>query len=92
MLLASRTHTEGDSRRWIVSYDRWLDNAAEIDEIEVLSSSPTCTVTESSILGRDVVFFLNDGIRGETLTVTVKMTDNFGNIKTDTIAFTVLPP
>jgi hypothetical protein len=43
------------------------------------------------ILGQDVVFLLTGGILGETLTVTVVITDSFENIKTDTISFHVVP-
>lgn len=92
MLLGSKSHTAGDTRRWIVSYDRWLDNAAEVSQIDVQSSSATCTVNNVSKEGNDVVFFLTGGQLGETLTVTLQMTDSFDNIKTDTLAFTVVAP
>jgi hypothetical protein len=91
-ILASKDHTEGDTRRWRIQYHKWLDNAAEISQVDVTSNSATCTVSNISILGKEVIFFLSDGILGETLTVTVVMTDSFGNIKTDTITFHVVAP
>jgi len=91
-LLGSKQHTEGDIRRWRVNYDRWLDNTAEIEQVDVVSTSPTCTVSDISILGHDVIFFINDGIVGETFTVTITITDSFRNVKTDTISFHVVTP
>jgi hypothetical protein len=91
-ILASKSHTEGDTRRWTVSYDDWLDNAAEIEQIDVQSSSVTCTISDPQVLGREIIFFLNGGMQGETFTVTLTMTDSFGNIKHDTLKFTVVAP
>jgi hypothetical protein len=92
MLLGSKQHTQGDTRRWQIDYSRWLANAAVIDQIDVESDSDTCTVSNISILGHDVIFFLTGGMLNEQLTVTLTMADNFGNIKTDTIAFTCVAP
>jgi hypothetical protein len=93
-LLASKIHTQGDTKRWTVCYDAWLDNAATIQTITVHSSSTTCTVTTPAptILGGDVVFFLTGGTLNEQLTISLTMTDTLGNIKNDTIAFTVVAP
>lgn len=92
MLLGSKTHTAGDSRRWTVDYDRWLDNTATIEQCDVDSSSETCTVGQITILGHQVNFFLSGGSANERLMLSLVMTDNFGNIKNDTIAFTVVAP
>jgi len=91
-LVASKSHTEGDVRRWVVQYDRWLDNAAKIDQIDVQSDSTTCTVSGIEILGDDIVFFLNGGTLGERVTIALRMTDDIGNIKNDTVKFTVVAP
>lgn len=92
MLLASKIHTKNDTRRWVVDYSNWLDNTATITLANVTSSSTTCTIDKSSILGSEVVFFLKGGELGETLTVTLAITDSFGNIKTDTLSFHVVAP
>lgn len=92
MLLGSRQHTAGDTRRWILDYSRWLGNTVEIAGVNVTSSSTTCTVEDSEILGKEVIFFLTGGVQGETLTVSVVMTDSDSNVKNDTIAFTVVAP
>jgi hypothetical protein len=89
-LIQSKQHTVGDTRRWTVTYEDWLANTATIETIDVQSSSPTCTVGDTLILGREIVFFLSGGTLNERLTVTLTMTDDLGNIKTDTISFTVV--
>jgi hypothetical protein len=89
-LLGSRQHTVADTKRWTVDYTDWLDNAAAIDTIDVQSDSLTCTIGEHTVDGPTVIFFLVGGSLNERLTVTLTMTDSFGNIKHDTIAFTVV--
>lgn len=92
MLLGSKQHTAGDTRRWRIDYSRWLANTVDIVDAVVTSSSITCTVDDSVVLGDEVIFFLIGGLQGETLTVAVAMTDTDGNVKNDTIAFTVIAP
>lgn len=91
-LLGSKRHTEGDTTRWNVNYAGWLEkDGANIEQIDVSSSSVTCSVGDVSVLGPDVFFFLIGGTLHERLMVTLVMTDNIGNIKRDTISFTVVP-
>jgi hypothetical protein len=92
MLLGSKTHTAGDSRRWIIDYSRWLDNTATIVSVTTHSSSTTCMVDAGEVKGKEVVFHLTGGTVGETCTVSLTMTDSFDNIKQDTIKFTVVAP
>jgi len=92
MLLASHTHTVGDRKRWRVEYRKWLANSATLVSAVVTSSSITCTVSDKSILGTEVVFFLNGGVLNEVLTVSVQVTDSLGMVKNDTISFTVVAP
>jgi hypothetical protein len=92
MILGSKSHTAGDTKRWTVDYDAWLDNTATIEQCAVTSSSTTCTAGEVLILGNQVIFFLTGGVLNEQLTVTLTMTDSLGNIKNDTISFTVVAP
>lgn len=89
-LLGSKQHTAGDTRRWTVNYADWLANTATIAQIDVQSNSDTCTVGSIEILGQDIVFFLSGGELNERLMVTLTMTDSLGNIKHDTISFTVI--
>jgi hypothetical protein len=92
MLLGSKQHTAGDTKRWRIDYSRWLGNAVDIASATLTSSSATCTVDDSVVLGDEVVFFLSGGVQGENVTVSVAMTDTDGNLKNDTIAFTVVAP
>jgi hypothetical protein len=92
MILGSKQHTAGDTKRWRISYAKWLANAVDIESAVVTSSSVTCTTDDSVVLGDEVIFFLTGGVQGETLTVSVAMNDTDGNVKHDTIAFTVVAP
>ena len=92
MLLGSKTHTVGDTRRWIVDYSRWLDNTATIKSVAVSSSSITCTTDAGQVKGQEIIFNVMGGTLGETCTVTLTMTDSFNNVKKDTIKFTVVAP
>ena len=91
-ILGSKKHTVGDTARWVVAYRDWLPNTAVIQNITITSPSTTCTVgtPAPAIQGSDVVFFLTGGALGETFSLALQMTDSFGNIKHDTIAFTVV--
>jgi hypothetical protein len=91
MLQVSKMHHVGDTIRWKVDYDKWLDNAAEIISMNVTSSSATCTVSNVQVLGRHIYFFLVGGAANEQPTVSLQMVDNFGNKKNDSIHFTVVP-
>jgi hypothetical protein len=92
MLIASKQHTAGDTRQWTIQYGRWLANTATIEQAALQSNSVTCTVNTPVILGTDVVFLLAGGTLGEQVTVGLAMTDSLGNIKHDTIKFTVVAP
>jgi hypothetical protein len=92
MILGSKIHTAGDTKRWRIGYSRWLANAVNIASAIITSSSTTCTVDDTVVLGDEVIFFLTGGVQGETVTVSVAMTDTDGNIKNDTIYFTCVAP
>jgi hypothetical protein len=92
MILGSKNHTVGDTRLWRLDYDRWLDNTATIADATVTSSSTSCTASQVTVLGREITFFLTGGTLNETLTVSVQMTDSLGNVKHDSILFTVVAP
>jgi hypothetical protein len=90
-LLASKKHTEGDTRLWTVDYENWLDNTAMIESIDVQSSSSTCTVSsDPTITGPVITFHLTGGTLNERFTISLVMADSFGNVKHDTIAFMVV--
>jgi hypothetical protein len=85
VLLGSKRHTAGDTTRWTIDYSRWLANAATIVSADADSSSLTCTLNDVVILGREIQFMLTGGQQGETLTVSLAMTDSIGNIKHDSV-------
>jgi hypothetical protein len=91
-ILASKSHTEGNEILWTVSYDDWLDNTAEIETIDVTSSSATLVVGDTQVLGREAAFYISGGARGETATISLVMVDSLANTKNDTIHFTVVAP
>lgn len=92
MLLGSKQHTAGDTRLWKISYDRWLDNTATIQEIELTPDADDCTIDDIVILGREVNFILAGGTINTTCVVAVKMTDSLKNVKTDSLMFTFVAP
>jgi hypothetical protein len=92
MILGSKRHTEGDSILWTVNYEKWLDDNAALATVNVQSSSTTLTVGTITVLGPEVKFLLIGGTENERATVTLTMTDNLGNVKHDSIAFTVVAP
>jgi len=92
MLQGSKKHTAGDTIRWRIDYSRWLENTAGITTADVTSSSATCTVANVTVLGPEVIFFIDGGVVGEKLTVSIAMTDSLNNVKHDTIAYTVVAP
>jgi hypothetical protein len=92
MILGSKLHTAGDTKRWRIDYSRWLGNTVDIASATITSSSLTCTVNDNVVLGDEVVFFLTGGVQGEHVTLSVAMTDTDGNIKHDTIIFSVVAP
>jgi hypothetical protein len=93
MALAQRTHTEGDRRRWVLRYKNWLPEHQQLSDADVVSDSTTLTVSDVEIRdAREVIFFLNGGAAGETVTVTVTVTRTDTSIKVTTLTFTVVAP
>lgn len=90
MLLGSKRHTENATTRWRLDYSQWLENTATILSATVATSSITASVGPSTILGKEVVFLLSGGTLNDRFMVSVVMTDSLGNIKPDTISFTVV--
>ena len=88
MNIGSKIHTQDDTKRWTVQYDKWLANTAVIDQFEVESSSDEFTVGSETILGTEAAFFISGGTANERTTLTLTMTDTLGNIKHDTVIFT----
>lgn len=87
------THTAGNRKRWILDYCKWLLPGESILTQSVVSSSLTCTVDTTQVwLGREVWFYLNNGVVGETPTITVTVTTSKGETKVDTLNVNVIAP
>jgi hypothetical protein len=90
MRLATRSHTVGNRRRYVVDYCQWLASGVTVTTGTVTSPSATATVDGVTVVENTIVFFLNGGVLNETFTVAVQMTDSRGQIKNDTIDFFVV--
>lgn len=91
MVLGTRKHTAGNTRRWYVDYSEWLDRGHVPTSFAGVSSSSTLTVSAFTILSEGRCSFLTaGGLAGETATVTVTMHDNNGQIKVDECMFMVV--
>ncbi len=92
MLLARRSHTVGNRRRYTVNYCSWLNEGDTVASGTAVSSSLTATVDGVATGNNKLVFFVNAGVLNETFTVSVQVTTSRGEVKNDTIEFAVLAP
>lgn len=98
MLLGRKPHTAGNHKIFEVDYDQWLADGDSLTAATVvLSSAFTATVTDVSIATitvkpRHFYFTLIGGAVNETFTLDVQATDSRGEIKKDTLGFTVVAP
>lgn len=90
MILPAKRHTAGNRRRFTVDYLAWMNEGTTMAAFTATSSSDTATVDGAAIQGDDTgVFFVNDGVAGETFNVYLTMTTSYGEIRHDTVPFTV---
>ena len=92
MLLATRVHTVGNRRRYIIDYSQWLDEGLSVSGFTAVSTSSDAPVDTVSVAGNKGIFFLNGGVLNETFTVNVQMIDSKSEIKNDTLTFNVVAP
>lgn len=90
-VLGKRPHTVGNRKRFVVNYSRWLPEGVTIASQSETSSSLTATVDGVTAKDHHLTFFTNGGTLNETFTVSVQITDTLGQIKNDTVEFTVVP-
>lgn len=98
-VLAQKTHTAGNRRRWRVSYEDWLEEgvtvaSAVVSLTDVTIAPLTGASVDTSSVDPDghVIFWTNGGVVNEVFTINVAMTNSSGEIKKDTIGFTVIAP
>jgi hypothetical protein len=92
-LLASRNQTVSARTRWVVDYSDWLCNTT-LATWALVSSSTTAAVDAGAFNPEQtqVIFFVIGGVLNETFTVTLTVSDSLGQIRIDTINFTVVAP
>lgn len=90
MALANIPFTVGNRKRYTLKYHRWLPEGVTLTVATVTSSSATATIDGVTHTADKVFFFVNNGVLNETFTATVQVTDTRGQIKNDTINFTVV--
>jgi hypothetical protein len=94
MKLANFFKTPAERKRYAIDYSDWLDSGETITGC-VFAVSPSTTNTlqidaySISASGTEVVMFVNYGDAGSAYTVDVKTTTSGGQIKEDTVLFTV---
>ena len=99
MLLGSQNITQGDVRRYMVSYDEFLIKGAVLTAVTVaVSAGATSSVgsgATAAVLTVDekgIIFWVTGGSLNEKFTLSIQVTDNFSETVHDTITFTVVAP
>lgn len=98
MLIGSKQHTAGNKTRYEIDYDEWLDDGRTINassgfSAAVVTPAPAdITISNVSVTAHRLYFFVAGGSINEAFTVQVQVTDTLGEIVTDTVNFTVVPP
>ena len=94
MRLGSFVKTPIERKRYAIDYSEWLDTSETLATIVYTipaTTTPPLVVDATSIdSGNTIaVFFINGGLNGRQYTVEVVATTSGGQIKEDTILFTV---
>lgn len=90
MMLASKPHTLGNRKRWVVDYSQWLPTGVTLLTATVTTDSATSVVADVVCYSNRITFFIEDGELNETFTVDIQIVDTHTGIKNDTIQFTVI--
>lgn len=97
MILGQKAHTAGDTIRYIIDYSRWLEDGVSLS-IATVAMDPgsslihDITISLVTVLAAHsrVSFLMAGGSVNETFTLDVQVTDSRGEIKNDTLQFTVV--
>lgn len=94
MRLGSFVKTPIERKRYAIDYSEWLDTGETLSTvvytIPVVTTPPLVVDATSIGSGNTVaVFFINGGLNGRQYTVEVVATTSGGQIKEDTVLFTV---
>ena len=94
MRLGSFVKTPIERKRYAIDYSEWLDTGETLSTVVYtipVVTTPPLVVDASSISSANTVavFFTNGGLNGRQYTVEVVATTSGGQIKEDTVLFTV---
>lgn len=94
MRLGSFVKTPIERKRYAIDYSEWLDTGETLSTVVYTiptATTPPLVVDATSISSGNkiAVFFINGGLNGRQYTVEVVATTSGGQIKEDTILFTV---
>lgn len=99
MLLGQKAHTAGNTIRYEIDYENWLDDGVTLTAATVvLDPAFTATVKDITItgvvtqLGNKVVFVMAGGSVNENFTLDVQVTDSRNEVKKDTLGFNIVAP
>lgn len=94
MRLGSFVKTPIERKRYAIDYSEWLDTGETLSTVVYtipVATTPPLVVDATSIGSANTVavFFINGGLNGRQYTVEVVATTSGGQIKEDTVLFTV---
>jgi hypothetical protein len=95
MRLGRFSKTPSERKRYAIDYSEWLDTgetvASYVFTVTPSDATTPFTVDASSLSasGTSIVFFVSGGNNNSQYTVDVKATTSGGQIKEDTVLFTV---
>jgi hypothetical protein len=95
MRLGRFSKTPSERKRYAIDYSQWLDTGETVVTYTFtatpVDATTTFTVDASSLSasGTTLVFFVSGGANNSQYTVDVKATTSGGQVKEDTVLFTV---
>ena len=99
MLLGSQNITQGDTRRYFVSYEEFLIKGAVLTTVTVtVSAGATSSIGTSTIAPvltvdeKGIIFWVIGGVLNEKFTVNIQVHDNNSEVVNDTLSFTIVAP
>ena len=99
MLLGSQNITQGDTRRYLVSYEEFLIKGAILTAVTVAVSAGATsavgtgpTAAKLTVDEKGIIFWLTGGNLNEKFTLNIQVMDNLSETVNDTVDFTVIAP
>lgn len=94
MRLSTYVKTPAERKRYAIDYSEWLDTAETLTDVNFSVTPATTTPfsVDAFVLDTDfksVIFFVSGGENTKQYTVDVRATTSGGQIKEDTIIYTV---